>query len=267
MKVWKTPVCTKFSQKKGNKTSPNRTKEVLQILVFQTRFTQVSPTKPQVSPELLPFGISCAKVSREGWESADWSGTSPAPGSPGVTLPLPLRAERNRSSVWHGPQPHKPWRCEQPALRGSQVRLCRQEGKDQRNPKTTCPQVALRQHGARRFAPAASHSRLRKLERFTNLQGQQGRAELNPGDAALAASCGALMARSPARIPAAVRLPSQLPAGEGPQPSWQARGASPERNSARQPPTPQPLPGASGTAGDVTDDPSGGLLFPHYFLQ
>lgn len=139
MKVWKTPACTKFSQKKGNKTSPSTTTKVLQIPVFQTRFTQVSPTKPQVSPELLPFGIRCAKVSREGWESADLSGTSPSPGSPEVTIPLPLRAERNRSSFWHGPQLREPWRCEQPALRGSQVRLSRQEGKDPPKPKGYLP--------------------------------------------------------------------------------------------------------------------------------
>lgn len=66
----------KVSQKKGNKTSPNKITKVLQIPVFQLRFTQVSPTKPEVSPETFCSGVSSAKISRKGWESTGLTGTS-----------------------------------------------------------------------------------------------------------------------------------------------------------------------------------------------
>lgn len=74
---FKKPQCAlKVSQKKGNKTSPNKITKVLQIPVFQLRFTQVSPTKPEVSPETFCSGVSSAKISRKGWESTGLTGTS-----------------------------------------------------------------------------------------------------------------------------------------------------------------------------------------------
>lgn len=109
-------MCTKGFEKERKQNEPKQNHKGSTNSCLSDK---VHPNEPNQAIGIAWTLLVWRKSSKNQQEKgAGLTGTSPSLDLPEIILPMPRRARRNRSSIWHGPQLHEPWWREQPGAKG-----------------------------------------------------------------------------------------------------------------------------------------------------